>query len=57
MRETEPGQEGAGGGDAQRIDERPPQQPHRHRVEEQGSLTGESNHATVGIQLQQLRVV
>ena len=55
--EAELGEHGAGGGEAEVLDEVLAQEPHRHRVEEERALPGEADHAALRIQLQQLLVV
>ena len=57
VREAELGEHGAGGGEAEVLDEVLAQQAHRHRVEQQRALPGEADHAAFRVQLQQLLVV
>ena len=55
--EAELGEHGAGGGEAEVLDEVLSQQAHRHRVEQQRALPGEADHAALRVQLQQLLVI
>jgi hypothetical protein len=52
--ETELGQHGARGGHAEVLDEVFAQKSHRHRIEQQRSLSGEADHAAFRVELQQL---
>ena len=55
--EAELGEHGAGGGEAEVLDQVLAQEPHRHRVEEERALAGEADHASLRVQLQQLLVI
>jgi hypothetical protein len=57
MGEAELGEHGAGGGEAEVLDEVLSQQPHRHRVEKERTLSGEADHASLRIELQQFLVI
>jgi hypothetical protein len=52
MGEAELGEHGAGGSEAEVLDEVLPQEPHRHRVEKERTLSGEADHASLRVQLQ-----
>ena len=49
--EAELGEHGAGGGQAEVLDEVLAQEPHRHRVEQERALSGEADHAAFRVQL------
>ncbi len=55
--EAELGEDGAGGSEAEVLDQVLSQQPHRHRVKRERTLTGEADHASIRVQLQQLFMV
>jgi hypothetical protein len=55
--EAELGQHGARGGHAEVLDEVLAQKSHRHRIEQQRSLSGEANHAAFRIQLKQFLMI
>ena len=55
--EAELGEHGAGGGQAEVLDQVLAQKSHRHGVEKQRALSGEADHAALGVQLQQLLVI
>jgi len=57
VREAELGQDGAGGGEAEVLDQVLSQEPHGHRVDEERALPGEADQPGVRIELQQLLVV
>jgi hypothetical protein len=57
MGEAELGEDGAGGGEPEVLDQVFSQEPHRHRVEQDGPLAGEADQAPVRVQLQEFLVV
>ena len=57
MGEAELGEHGAGGSEAEVLDEVLSQEPHRHRVKKERTLSGEADHTSLRIQLQQLLVI
>ena len=54
---AEPGQHRPSRREPERVDQLAPQQAHRHRVEQQGSLVGEADDAALGVELEQLAEV
>src|SRR5690606_39163627 len=55
--EAELGEHGAGGREAEVLYEVLSQEPHGDRVDEERALSGEPDHASVGVELQELLVV
>src|ERR1035437_3780071 len=57
MGKTELGEYGTGGIHAKVLDEILAQKPHRNRIEQQRSLSGEADYASFRIQFQQLFMI
>ena len=57
VREAELREHGAGGGQAEVLDEVLSQEPHRDRVEQQRALSREADHAAFGVELEKLFVI
>jgi len=55
--ETELGEHGAGGREAEILDEILSQEPHGHRVKQERALPGKAERASLRIQLQKLPVI